>query len=417
MKIDQSKLTRQQLVIRRWAENKFRGTLEAATGFGKTYVGILAIKYVAERIPEADFLVIVPTTVLKDQWEQQVTEHKLTTVTVMVINTAIKLPRRAYLTIIDEFHRVAALTFYKLFSVLKYELILGLTPIIEREDERHHLILTHAPIIDTISLTECEQNKWVCPYVVYNLGIDLPDTDKEQFERLNSTFNKLFAYFGHDFKFAMKCVVDPNKCTEYAGVTGDTPSDVQRRASVWRATMQKRRTYLQNSPQKAEMARKIIEQITPKDSKVLVFFQTIVASEQFAKSLEQGVCAAYHSGLTKKAKAEVLNRLTDNRTKLRVLASPIALEEGFDMPQIDYIIVVSGTSVKRQNIQRMGRGLRFVEGKVAAIINIYLRNTQDARWLKQRQQGVTNIMNITDYRLIKATNHERKQQRLKLDFG
>ena len=47
----------------------------------------------------------------------------------------------------------------------------------------------------------------------------------------------------------------------------------------------------------------------------------------------------------------------------------------------------------------MGRGLRFIEGKVAKIVNLYIKNTQDEAWLKKRQKGDINVRwieNLTD---------------------
>ena len=44
MKIDKTRLIRQQKTIDIWKANGYKGTLEAVTGFGKTYVACLIIK-------------------------------------------------------------------------------------------------------------------------------------------------------------------------------------------------------------------------------------------------------------------------------------------------------------------------------------------------------------------------------------
>lgn len=52
----------------------------------------------------------------------------------------------------------------------------------------------------------------------------------------------------------------------------------------------------------------------------------------------------------------------------------------------------------------MGRSLRFIEGKTAKIINLYIRNTQDESWLKKRQKvilildGLIKLKKLYEYK-------------------
>ena len=46
------------------------GTLAWCTGMGKTRAALIIQDKVIEKIPDASFIVIVPTTALKDQWQQ-----------------------------------------------------------------------------------------------------------------------------------------------------------------------------------------------------------------------------------------------------------------------------------------------------------------------------------------------------------
>ena len=52
----------------------------------------------------------------------------------------------------------------------------------------------------------------------------------------------------------------------------------------------------------------------------------------------------------------------------RVLVSCRCLDEGIDVPDANIGIVLSGSAVERQHIQRMGRLIRRVEGKDAACL-------------------------------------------------
>lgn len=87
--------------------------------------------------------------------------------------------------------------------------------------------------------------------------------------------------------------------------------------------------------------------------------------------------------------------------EIQVLSTAKALDEGFNVEGIGCAIICSGSSKKRQYIQRMGRSLRFIEGKTAKIINIYIKNTQDESWLKRRQKGDAGIIWIEKIEDIK----------------
>jgi superfamily II DNA or RNA helicase len=68
---------------------------------------------------------------------------------------------------------------------------------------------------------------------------------------------------------------------------------------------------------------------------------------------------------------------------------------------IDLAIISSGTSSTRQDLQRTGRAIRYQEGKTAVIINIYIKDTQDERWLRARQKKSTNIIHVNSIQEIK----------------
>ena len=81
---------RQLEIVQKFADSKGKGTLLAATGFGKTYTAIMAIKGMVTRANIQSCLVVVPTIALKSQWEKELETHKVKFAEVLVINTAIK---------------------------------------------------------------------------------------------------------------------------------------------------------------------------------------------------------------------------------------------------------------------------------------------------------------------------------------
>jgi superfamily II DNA or RNA helicase len=77
--------------------------------------------------------------------------------------------------------------------------------------------------------------------------------------------------------------------------------------------------------------------------------------------------------------------------KIRVIVCVKALNEGVDIPSIEVGIVASGKSTEIDNTQRSGRILRIDYDnptKRALLINLYVPNSQDEKWLKNRQKSI-----------------------------
>ena len=82
-----------------------------------------------------------------------------------------------------------------------------------------------------------------------------------------------------------------------------------------------------------------------------------------------------------------------------------ALDEGYDLPVIDMSIITCGASSERQQKQRKGRSTRYNSADVnkkSIIVNLYAPDTQDEKWLKERQKTtrgarwITTIEDIED---------------------
>jgi superfamily II DNA or RNA helicase len=87
-----------------------------------------------------------------------------------------------------------------------------------------------------------------------------------------------------------------------------------------------------------------------------------------------------------------------SKREITVMNAVKALDEGFDLPQIDMSIITCGAASQRQQKQRKGRSTRFNEADVtkkSIIVNLYAPNTQDEKWLKERQKTTTGARWIT----------------------
>lgn len=222
---------RQFDVLIRWALSLFHGTFVGCTGFGKTRVGFEAVKLLRRNDPSRHVIVVVPTKALKLQWEGLIVDGKLGTgIEVWVINSlaASVLTHRCDLFVCDEMHRYAAETFSKVFSVVQYKYILGLTATIERSDGKHIMLEQKAPVIDEVSLEVARAKGWVSSFETVNWGITLPEEEMQEYEQLygkKSNLMKYMAVFNYDLQTIIQC--STNNKPRYDAMTNrwyDPPS-------------------------------------------------------------------------------------------------------------------------------------------------------------------------------------------------
>ena len=190
-----TRTTRQLQVLNKWEKKNYKGTFIAATGFGKTFTGILGIKGLIKRKNIESIIIIVPSTGLKDQWEEKLFDQHLHEICeVYVINTAAAKSNelKCDLIIYDEYHRSGSEFFGQVRSI-KYKYALALTATIERTDGAHEEMLDELPIVDEVTIEECLENGWVSNYLILNLMVPFKLDDQILYETLTNDFNRAAA--------------------------------------------------------------------------------------------------------------------------------------------------------------------------------------------------------------------------------
>lgn len=397
MKVSQTKLKRQQEFIEKWLKNGNKGSLEASTGFGKTYVGVLIIRQMLERKPERTTFIVVPTIKLKNQWEKEIKAHNLANVTVSVINSAVKMQRVCSLLILDEIHNYASEVFGTIFQKVKYSFILGLTATMERSDKKHYYIQRFCPVIDKVDLQESLAKKFVSNFKVFNIPVELSTEEREHYEKLSKEFHRFFAVFAHNFDKAMLCLNNPEYRKIFAKQIGWEEKQVHISALNWMRNMQKRKKFLYALPGKVLVATRIIEEF---ELKTITFSESTDFVDELHRRTTK-ISVPFHSKLSNALKEEHIRKFEDPDSPIRVIHTVKALDEGFNVEGIECAIICSGTSTARQNIQRMGRSIRFSEGKTGLIFNLYVPDSQDAKWLEKRQSSTPNIFKVKSIREVK----------------
>jgi superfamily II DNA or RNA helicase len=335
----------------------------------------MAIKGMVTRANIQSCLVVVPTIALKSQWEKELETHKVKFAEVLVINTVIKKQREYDMIVLDECHRYAAENFKKVFELVDYKYILGLTATLEREDGLHELILDYLNVIDEVTVDDALDNNWISPYIVYNIAVPLPADEQTDYNKSDNAFRHFAAklgYGGQAFKNAQNFLKSSDKAK-------------QGQAGAYYNAMRKRKNICLNNSAKINAVDEIVKSVGKRNG--LIFSATTEFAELLQDKLGD-ICMTFHSKITKKIQKDIVARFKDKRTKVRYLSTVKALNEGFNVPDCSLAIIAGSNSTKRTFIQQLGRVVRMQPDKKAVIVNLYSPNTQDEVWMRKRLEGI-----------------------------
>ena len=399
---------RQQDAIRRWIANKGKGSIEAATGFGKTRMGLISIRAILKKYPQFRVLVVVPTTALKNQWQVQLDEWGFTfNSEVYVINTVIKHEWTCDFLVIDEVHRVNSDDFSKIFSCVKYRLILGLTATFERLDGKHSIMQKYCPIVDKITFLEASINGWVADYKEYVVLIDVDNI--QEYKDLNKEWTEHFEFFQFDFDLAMS-MVKPNigwknklayRDAMYQGDDENKKKEILQAINYhsvrFMQTMQQRKSFINNHPKKVEIARKIIE--ARSDKKIITFSNNVNMAEAI------GIGEVYTGRVSKKRSNTMIEDF--NMSENGVLNTCAKANEGLDVRGLSVAIILGTDSSETKARQRRGRTVRKEGDKIAEVFYIVIRNTTEEKWVKNNHKTDKNYITIDEQGLEQVLKGEQ----------
>jgi RNA polymerase primary sigma factor len=398
---------RQQEAVRKWIKAKGKGTIEAATGFGKTNMGIISIRALLKKYPQFRILVVVPTTTLKVQWQNKIDEEGFSfNAEVQVINTVIKHEWICDFLVLDECHRFNSDDFSQIFSKVKYKIILGLTATFERLDGKHIIMNKYCPIVDNISFVECLANGWVSDYKEYLVFIDVDDINK--YKVYNKEWIEHFEFFQYDFDLAKSmCKKDgwKNKLAYrdflYKGNDENKKKEILSAINYhsvrFMQTMQLRKSFIYNHPKKIEIAKKIIEARSNK--KIITFSNNVKMAESI------GVGEVYTGRLSKKRSNTIIEEF--NLAKTGVLNTCAKANEGLDIRGLSVAIILGTDSSETKARQRRGRTVRKEDNKVAEVFYIVIKNTAEEKWVKENHKTDKNYIVIDEKGLEQVLRGEQ----------
>lgn len=400
---------RQREAIKKWIAHKGKGSIEAATGFGKTNMGLMSIKALLKKYPQFRILVVVPTTALKNQWQGKIDENGFSfNVEVQVINTVIKHDWQCDFLILDEEHRYNSDDFSLIFKKVKYRLILGLTATFERLDGKHIIMSKYCPIVDNISFLECLANGWVSEYKEYIVLINVDDIDTyKQYQR---EWMEHFEFFQYDFGLAMSMVNKDgwkNKIKFrdelYKGNDENIKKQVLQSINFhsvrFMQLLQSRKSFINNHLKKVEIARKIIE--ARKDKKIITFSNNVKMAEAI------GIGDVYTGRISKKRSSTIIEEF--NAAKIGVLNTCAKANEGLDVQGLSVAIILGTDSSETKARQRRGRTVRKEGDKIAEVFYIVIKDSVEEKWVKNNHKTDKNYLVIDEDNLERVLKGEQPE--------
>ena len=379
---NENKTKEQKKALNLWATAGFRGSIIAGTGFGKSKCAILACEYILNSLGDAKIIILVPTTQLQDQFADEFEKwglgNCLTSIDIVCYQSAYKLRDEKYdLVICDEVHLGLSVEYRKFFMYNKSDKILCMTATLPEEEEYRELLAKLAPTVYTITLDECVAKNIVSPYEIYCMPVELTAQEREDYKIINNNFVRC--------KYALGQYDAFNQARSIMASSSASREDKSVAAQFYKA-IRERKAIVDFAHNKVAKFQHLIQ--THPNKKVLVFSGANDFTDQLCESVKP-LAVSYHSGIKKKTRDQSLSSFKNNETN--ILCSTKALNQGLDIPNANLGIICGITSKSLSMIQRVGRLIRFEEGKIGKVVILYVKESQEEKWLKNSVKTLNNV--------------------------
>jgi len=382
----------QRKALNNWAVNGFEGSIIAGTGFGKSRCGVIAVGETIKRLTEYNehgerivyitALVLVPTTQLKDQFREEFIkwgyEGVLDTVEFMCYQSAYKMVGKHYdIVICDEIHLGLSPEYRKFFDNNVFERLLCMTATLPEEYEYKDLLIEMAPIIFEITLDECVDLGLVSPYNITCRPLELTYNERTEYKKINNRFVYWKGQLGNFDAWENATYILKN--------ISSSPEEKKAAIQFYRA-IRERKQIIDFAENKIEAFKTIV--LDNPEKRILAFGGANAFTDMLTDSVIP-LAQAYHSKRTKKQRDSALENFKSGM--INVLCSTKALNQGFDVPDANMGIVCGLTSKSLPMIQRVGRLIRFQEDKTGEVIILYIKDSQEEKWLKNAIKDLNNV--------------------------
>ncbi len=406
----------QEDCLKAWEENAWRGIVNVITGAGKTVFALAAMERLREQYPDLKIRIVVPTIPLANQWKQALlrrakdeedfpgfyggmrkdrADRKIMIYIVNSARMALSRHIRADLSIrehvlliCDECHHYQSRENRKIFDFLTPEvsrsplycsLGLSATPFPDEKSKEYMQRMLGREIY-RYDFVQAERDGVISSFTVCQVAASFLKPEREEYEELSLKImlllRKLYAQYPSLRDLSEKEFM--SRVSVMAKESGYASESVPA-AFLLLCYQRKEISVLAES--RIDCCLSLIERL-PSSDRILIFSERIEQAERMAAAIRRKFgtkcCGIYHSKMTKEARARNMVFFRDG--SVRILVSCRCLDEGIDVPDANIGIVLSGSAVERQRIQRLGRVIRRAGGKDAACLYyLYIRESSEDR--------------------------------------
>lgn len=424
----------QQECLTAWRAAGFHGTVNVVTGAGKTVLALAASIYLKSCLTGSEqervlrTRIVVPSVPLALQWlrtlksvlpsfglavadcglyysgRKESPNHEYM---IYVLNSARHVlarhiseditSGRHILLIIDECHRCTSPENRRIFDFLSPKAALrpgdtarlyhslGLTATPPPTDSAHVLSSALGNEIFRYGFKAAVKDGYVSSFTIFHTALSFNAAELREYASLSDRLHRVYLELVSHFPY-LKGMERSRLFASLRAIAEQEGEDSL--AALYLNLSYQRKNVSCMASARSACAVDLISQLD-REAKVLLFGELIAQAEQVYRELSirfPGRVGRYHSQMTALARKNTLEAYSDGR--LRILVSCRGLDEGIDVSEASIGIVLSGSSVNRQRIQRLGRILRRREGKNACLYYFYIRQSaEDSVYLSDSEDS------------------------------
>ncbi|GHT53406.1 DNA repair helicase [Spirochaetia bacterium] len=410
-----------------WKEHNYRGVIQAVTGAGKTRIAHEAIvQHLDATKGNGHILIIVPNKSLLDKWYTELDSLNIINESFIgrlgdghqdqfdkpwkiLIAIDKSLARQEYfisdyinengLLIADECHHYGAEKVSRALAEC-YTKRLGLTATYDRDDNGVEKYLD--PYFNfnndfkgpcyTLNYEKALAAEVISHFNIGFIGVELSGKERMDYDQYDSQCHRYSAKLINQYQITSQPFGEFMKEVVHLSTSNKEGAKL---AGYYLNAFGKRRQVLANACSKMDSLKEL-EPVILAAERTIIFSQTKESAEEASKTIKPfAKVAPLHSGMKAWERKQIFTDFEEGDTD--VIAAPLLLDEGVNVPSADLAIILACSRSKRQMIQRMGRVIRTKrDGRVAKIVIIYAKNTSEDPESGAHQDFIEEIKKVAD---------------------
>ena len=368
--------------INAWKQKR-NGTIEAATGIGKTLIGIKIMEEY-KRV-----LIVVPQLVLFDSWRDEIYKFQINLKVAIEYMCYASISKKSNyhiydLIIFDEIHHLGTDTHIDFMEYFKNRCNLGLTATMPSSMNAYTMVKRNyidkiCPIIFQLPIEKAQELG-----IVADFNVSIIKTEIDKINKDVVSGNKQTKFYQTEYE-AYNYL--SNKIQELGFKNRELGDKTIER--MIKVLINKRLHVIYNLKEKANVAKFILNNKLMKDKRTIVFGANINKCNYICDY-------TFHS----KTDNEDFNKF--QKKEINQLAVVNCINEGVNIIDLDRIIISQINSQERSLIQRIGRVIRLRDNHEGKVIILITKDTQEERWLESSIRNI-NRDRIRFYEAVKIS--------------